>query len=71
MIVTPDYINFVDWSSTLQVDLPDFEIPVAKSEDEWKSWALFLIEENKLIQIPLPDQFDNWRDWADFFVLYM
>jgi len=71
MIVIPEHIDFVTWSSTVQVDLPNIDVPVATSEEEWKSWALFLIEENELIQVPLPDQFDNWRDWADYFVNYM
>jgi hypothetical protein len=71
VIVIPDYISFVDWTSTLQVDLPNVEIPLANSENEWKTWVLFLIEENESIQIPLPDQFNNWRDWADCFVIYM
>lgn len=68
MIVIPDSIDFVNWSSTINIDMPSLEIPVTTTEDEWKSWALFLIEENKLTQVPLPYQFDNWRHWANYFV---
>lgn len=71
MIAIPDHINFVDWAGTLQVDLPDIEVPRANSEAEWKTWALSLIEVNNLEQTLLPEQFQNWRDWAVYFALYV
>lgn len=68
MITIPYHISFVDWASTVQVDLPTIDVPVANSADDWKEWALFLIEENDLIQVPIPNNFKDWRDWADYFV---
>jgi len=71
MIVNPNGINFVDWASSLVIDLPDLDIPVINDEDEWKQWALFVIEENKLGQFPLPENFSNWREWANYLTNYM
>ena len=71
MIVNPNGINFVDWASSLVIDLPDLDIPVINDEDEWKEWALFVIEENKLGQFPLPENFSNWREWANYLTNYM
>jgi hypothetical protein len=68
MIVIPNNINFIDWTSTLEVDLPDLDIPLATSESKWKEWVLNFIDDNKLSQVPLPDKFNSWRDWADYFV---
>jgi hypothetical protein len=71
MIVIPHEIDFVDWASTLVIDLPRLTIPVVSSVNEWKSWALFLLEENRLVNIPNPYQFSDWRDWANYFVSFM
>lgn len=67
-IVVPRDIDFLTWTATLFTDLPNLNIPLAESEQNWKDWAETMLLENDLVNIPLPENFENWRDWADYFV---
>ncbi len=67
-VVIPTNIEFIPWTSTLVIDLPNLNIPIARTEDDWKSWARHLIDINQLAGIPSPNYFDNWREWANYFV---
>ena len=68
MIVIPSFIDFITWSRSLFIDLPDLNIPIVELEEDWKTWATRLIEENQLTSVPLPNTFSNWKLWADYFV---
>lgn len=68
MIVIPTGIDFVKWANNLYIDLPSLNIPVIKSEDNWKEWGQRLIEENRLVNAPIPNNYNNWKIWAQFFI---
>lgn len=67
-IVSPQGIDFMTWAANLYIDLPNLNIPLATSEENWKEWARTLLLENVLVNVPLPDNFGNWQNWADYFV---
>ena len=64
MIVIPIEIDFVSWASTLFIDLPTLDLPIARSEDNWKSWARETININQLAGAPSPQYYSDWRNWA-------
>lgn len=68
MIIIPYNIDFTSWAENLYIDLPDLNIPLPPSEDQWQLWADRLIEENKLTSAPLPKYYNNWKIWAEYFI---
>lgn len=68
MIVLPHAIDFMHWSQTLVIDLPNFSIPIAQSEEQWQDWAQRLLEENGLTNLAFPNTFTDWKKWADYFI---
>lgn len=68
MIVIPVGIGFLEWTSTLYVDLSNLNLPLPADEEHWKEWAESMILENELVNVPLPESFTDWRNWAEFFV---
>ena len=67
-IVSPRDIDFLTWAANLYIDLPNLNIPLTTSEENWKDWARTLLLENALVNVPLPDNFGDWQNWADYFV---
>lgn len=69
----PTQLDFMRWASQLRLDLIDYSIPIPRSQDEWRSWATQILQQNPdLINIPLPTinsypSRDDWRKWAVFF----
>ena len=70
IITLPTQIDFIRWSSQLRLDLADYSIPIARSQEDWRSWAAQLLQQNpNFINVPLPTinsypTSDDWRKWA-------
>lgn len=72
-LVLPIRIDFKLWATQLIIDLPKFDIPYPKEEDEWWDWASQIITRNKLSNIPIPTKKiyknkEDWSEWASFFI---
>ena len=67
-IVVPYGIDFITWTCTLYDSLPQLNLPMATTEDEWKDWAESMILDNDLVNVPLPESFDSWQNWAEYFL---
>lgn len=67
-IVVPYGIDFVTWTNTLYDSLPQLNLPMATTEDEWKDWAESMILDNDLVDVPLPESFTSWQNWAEYFL---
>lgn len=68
MIVIPHGIDFLNWTATLYIDLPNLNLPLATNESNWKEWAENMILDNELTNVPVPESFTSWRNWAEYFV---
>lgn len=67
-IVVPIGLDFLTWANSLYESLPQLNLPMATSEDEWKDWAESLILDNDLVNVPLPESFTSWQNWAEYFL---
>jgi len=65
MIIPNKNSSFSDFMASLIVDFPNENIPFFKNEEEWKSYASFLSQENSFAKngVPIPNGFKNRTDW--------
>lgn len=72
-VTLPIDIRFDEWVAQIRQDLTHLTIPHQDGEENWKSWAQHLLQDNTLDNIPFPDDLsfteeEGWRRWATYFV---
>jgi hypothetical protein len=64
-MVIPINISIELWAAKLIEDFPYDNIPVLKSNEEWKSWGNTVIQENSFATNAAPgtDKYQDPNDW--------
>lgn len=74
IITLPTDIEFKEWASQINIDLPNLSIPLAPDDPIfWKEWAEQVINSNGLNNVPVPTDTvytdpEDWREWAAYFI---
>ncbi len=64
-MITPLKISLELWASKLIEDFPYDNVPLLKSNKDWKSWGNKVIQENSFANNAAPntDSYQNASDW--------
>lgn len=62
-MMIPLNTTFKTWTESLIVDFPDDNIPLLRSEKEWKQWGDMLVQENTFSQNGCSDTRDHDDKW--------
>lgn len=65
MIIPKKGGSFYDFSSSLIIDFPQDNIPIAQSEEDWISFGNLLVQENSFAKngAPSPNGFSSRTQW--------
>jgi len=68
--IDPRFMSAVSWADqTILVLSDEAPIPRLLNEDDWKTWAAYLILTPDIAKLgpAQPQMFNKWRDWAAAF----
>ncbi len=65
-MMLPINTDLKTWASSLVIDFPVDNIPLYKSDSDWRVWGNFLIQENSFSENHAPgtSMFNDWQEWA-------
>ena len=65
-MMIPTYATFETWGSSLVIDFPDDDIPLAPEEEKWKEWGNELSQCTSFIENNAPgtEYYKEWKEWA-------
>ncbi len=69
--ILPVNISFLDWTRQLRNSFPSQDIPIVKTENDWKEFPAML-SSNRCFEgkyIPYIAGYSDWRPWASQFLL--
>lgn len=71
ILALPIDIPYADWFNSLRQDLPTYDIPDARDENNWIADADYLLRNPDCAKFncPWPSSFPNWRAWAQQWIL--
>lgn len=69
----PLHITFKEWASQLISALPNMEIPIPDTVENWREWAFQVSLSNLSMNIPLATKLaypnkEDWRRWGAYFI---
>ena len=64
-MMLPKENSVLKWAASLIVDFPLDNVPILRSEAEWKPWGNLLIQETSfaILDAPDPELFDSPVEW--------